>query len=80
MQLLSVLLSFVLYLLLSEMAVNLLAGISYPIALVINLILNLLITCYMRTTVCAYYEARMKEKSAFEPAQTSELEDETGME
>ena len=68
MPLLSLLMSFILYMLLEDLAVNLVAALSYSIALTLNVLLSLFFSSWMNTSVCAYYETRMQGKmqSVFE--------------
>ena len=58
MPLLSLMLSFVLYMLLSEIVVSLVASAVYFLGLALSLGLSLLITAWMNTALCTYYEER----------------------
>lgn len=69
MQLFSVVITFVLYLLLEELAVNMVASLSYVLGLTVNVVLGLFIQAWRQTSVCAYYLERMREENR------SELED-----
>ncbi len=67
----SLLVSFVLYMLLEDIVVNLIAAISYPVGLVINLALSLVLTAWMNTALCGYYEVRRgAEQKTFEEEPT----------
>ena len=74
MQLFSVLLTFLLFILLEEVAVNLVASLLYALGLLLNVALNLFLNAWQQTSVCLYYMERrredrhseIEEKSAFE--------------
>ena len=75
LQLFSLVLSFFLWIFLADIVVNLVASLSYGLAMLVNVAANVFITAYMNTTVCAYYEERLREKQQAEAAKAfSELE------